>query len=170
MSNDYSSLGYFIAGLGAFAFVMVLVLIAVYIVAAIGIKKVLNYYGHRNPWMAFIPIVSTIALVQCMEADHEGNVFIFGKPIEKKWFQWFPVLQFLVGYVPMVGGIASTVLGVVCLFHLYKDLLTRADNRSTDYTLLAAVSSVIGIVWIVLCYTKFKRIISVENMLEKKEA
>lgn len=153
--SDYSSIGYMLGGLGAFAIFLVLFAVAVYIVYALGTKKVLMYYNHKNTWMAFIPIANTIALVQCMKTDAQGNVAIFGKNIERKWFQWFPVLQFVVTYIPGVGSLLSTAIGVICLAHVYKDLLSRSNASDEDNTAIAWVSAFIGIVWLVLCYSKF---------------
>lgn len=120
-----------------------------------GCKKVLAYYRHPRTWMAFIPVVSTIALVQCMKEDAEGKVAIFGKGIERKWFQWFPVLQIIVSYIPGIGSLLSTAISVICLAHVYKDLLSRTPEATGDETVISWVSAFIGIVWLVMCFTKF---------------
>lgn len=153
--SDYGSIGYMLGGLGAFAIFLVAFAVAVYIVYALGNKKVLMYYGHKNTWMAFIPIANTIALVQCMKTDAQGNVAIFGKNIERKYFMWFPVLQFVVTYIPGIGSLLSTAVGVIGFAHVYKDLLSRSNNASEDNTVISWVSAFIGIVWLVLCFSKF---------------
>lgn len=156
--NEYNAIGWILGGLGLFTSFLIIFEVAIFLISAFGIKKVLKYYGHNNIWMAFIPIVSTIALVQCMNTDANGNVFIFGKAIEKKWFVWFPVLQLVVGFIPTVGFLLSTAIGIICLAHTYKDLLNRASDSKEDNTVLAWVSSIIGVVWIALCYVKFNGI------------
>ncbi len=153
------------AVLGGLFFFFLAIAVAVYIVAAIGCRKVLKYFGHQNTWMAFIPCLNVIALAQCVKADEEDNVAVFGQKIKKNYFVLFPVLQLIVSFIPTIGGILSFAIGIIGCGITYKDLLSRSNNQG-DTTVLAWVSAVIGIVWLVMCYINFNGIEPVVEVAE----
>lgn len=151
--SDLVSLGYFIAEMGIIAIIILLLILVVYFIGVVGNIRVLEYYNHPNVWMAFIPIISTVALIQCVKEDYNGNILIFNKPIAKKHFIWAPILVVVLGFVPVLGSLLSTVLNIICLTYVYRDLLSRACRE--DMTIVSLISAFIPIVWVVMCYINF---------------
>lgn len=150
-----SDLGSALAITGGVILFVLLIIVGAYLLGAFATRRVLLYFGHERPWMAFIPVVSTIACVQCMQTDAEGNVALFGQNIKRDIFQWYPLITIVVAFVPVIGSLVSTVANIIANAHMYKDLLSAESGQ--DEAVLAWVSAFIPIVWLVLCYVKFNR-------------
>lgn len=142
-----------LGGMVIFAFALAIV---VYIVVAIATKRVLDYYGHTYPWLAFIPYANLIALTQCMRTDEAGNIMIFGKELKKDIFQWWPLALLVCSFIPKIGTLLVLAINIIAGAHVYKDLLSAESNE--DETALGWVCGVIPIVWVVMCFVRFKKV------------
>lgn len=136
--------------------VSLIITVAVYLVVAFGTKRVLDYYGHTYPWLAFIPFGNLIALTQCMRTDEFGNIKIFGSDLQRDIFQWWPIILLVCGCIPGIGAFLVLAINIIAGAHVYKDLLSSESNQ--DETVLGWVCGVIPIVWVVMTYIRFKRV------------
>lgn len=156
---DYESLSKVIAGFGAIFGVMIIFTIIlaliVYVITSLANTRVLKYFNHKNTWGAWIPVYNQICLAECMSEDMDGNVTIFGKAVPKKYFRLWPLIPFVCGFIS--GNIAyylSLVVSLIGSVIVYKNLLSRESKR--EETGLAILSSLFGIVWVVLGFSRFK--------------
>jgi hypothetical protein len=85
-------------GIAALMVVYFLVMIAIYVVAAIGLWKMYAKAG-RPGWAAIIPVYNWWVWVE-----------MIGRP---RWWFWILVAEIVVSIIPIIGTIIGAVLGIV---------------------------------------------------------
>lgn len=146
-------LGGLFAVSGIIIVVALAIIVAAYIVQSLAIKKALTFYGYDKTWAAWIPVYQTMCLVDCIDADADGMITIFGKLFKRDYFKWYPVASVLIGFLGF-PGIITTVINMVLNFVLYKHLYEQKSGK--DETGLAVASAFIPLIWIIMCFTRFK--------------
>lgn len=136
------------------------VVVALYVVEALAIMRVLTILGYQNPWMAWIPLLNYFALAR-VTANENGNTRIFGFELPNMVFCFWWVAWLAVDYIPNVGGLLGIVLRVICLGTCFIYIYSRVENKpESEVKALGYVSGLIPIIAIVkfLTYDKNLRV------------
>lgn len=136
------------------------VAVAVYVVEALAIMRVLTILGYESPWMAWIPLLNYFALAR-VTANENGNTRILGFELPNIVFCFWWVAWLAVDYIPNVGSFLGMVLRVICLGTCFIYIYSRVENKpESEVQALGYVSGLIPIVAIVkfLSYDKNYRV------------
>lgn len=126
MSNN--ALGGLLAASIGVIIVVAILIIAAYILWALAVQKVLKKLGSDMAWMAWIPILSTIALAR--EADDgTGNVDVFGMSVPVNLFMFWGIAKSVLSMVPTAGGILSFAFGGICGGVMYRTIYAKMEGR-----------------------------------------
>ncbi len=134
--------------------------VALYVVEALAIMRVLTILGYANSWMAWIPLLNYFALAR-VTADENGNTRIFGFELPNMVFSFWWIAWLAVGYIPNVGNFLGLVVRVICLGTCFIYIYSRVENKpESEVQALGYVSGLIPIVAIVkfLSYDKNLRV------------
>ena len=147
---------------GAIWIFLVAILIAVYLLSALGIKRVLEIYGYPRIWMAWIPLVQVWALAEAAaEGEDSWNLPLVKVKCPTIVFQLCWLIVFLLGYIPGVGSILSIIAAIVLYGGIYQHVFSRVENKTMDQVaVLAYISGLIQLIaWIkFLTYPKDMRL------------
>jgi hypothetical protein len=129
--------GFLALGLGLILLMLVFV-VAVYVYTALALSTIAKKLGHDKPWLAWIPVVN-IALVLQMGGFHWAWTFLVFIPIlgwvplailslvamwriyELRNYPGWLALVSLLGFIPILGGLAGIANLVVLGFVAWKD-------------------------------------------------
>jgi hypothetical protein len=141
-------MGYIIA---LFGFVIFLVFaaasIVLYLLMALGLKKLADNRNIENSWVAFIPILQLYIMGLLIE-----KLEIFGFEIPELSLV-LPVLTLitpLVSKISLVGSIYSIAVYIVFAFALYKLYKLYAPENAQIYIILSVVLPFMGPIFIYL--------------------
>lgn len=130
---------------GMFVFFIIFTL-ALYVVAALAEMKALKILGYTNTWFAWIPFLNIYALV---EVTGEESADIFGIRISTSVMKFYSLIAFGCTFVPVVGGIASFLINLLCGWWTYKYVYALLDGKTPDdESVIALLSALIGIIQI----------------------
>lgn len=148
--NGYSGGGdgdaAFIALFGAFAFVGFIFAVAIYVINAIFLMKLLKNTGHRTPGSAWVPIWNTASLFQ-----------IGG--IKQPWI-WVAVLfgaNLIASFIPVIGFIVSlavVVAAVMLMVWVAKGVQAGLGINSVGGIVLAVLIPLAWIIWMAIASGK----------------
>lgn len=154
MSNSVLS-GLLAMSFGLLVFLFALVIV-MYVLWSLAVFKVLKKLGSDWAWMAWIPVLSSIALAR--EADDgTGNVDMFGQKIPVNIFMFWSVANLLIAMIPGAGGILSRIFSTICGGLVYRSVYARCEGRTESEMLaLGLVSGFLPIIALVkfLSYKK----------------
>lgn len=108
-------------GILALVLLVFIVLIALYIVSAIGLSSIAQKEGHDKAWLAWIPIANTFLMMMLVEDDvHESMrgkyTLIYAITL---------IASFVIGgFFPLIGLVPS----VMMYYALYLLANSRSDN------------------------------------------
>lgn len=128
---------------------IIIIAVVMYVIGSLARAKVLKNLGYDKPWMGWIPIGDTYALVTSLRYGGTADLpFNINVPI---WVvQFYGVISYLISIIPVVGGIVGVLMRLVCGYWLYAHLFGIIDGKQpSEETGLAIVSAFIGIVAIV---------------------
>lgn len=141
--------------IGVIIFVFALAIL-MYVLWALAVHKVLKKLGSDMPWMAWIPVLSTIALAR--EADDgSGNVDMFGMKVPVNIFMFWAVANLILGLIPNVGRLLSLVFSGICGGVMYRTVYAKCESRrENDMLAIGLISGFFPIVALVkfLSYKK----------------
>lgn len=153
--SEHALSGLFAMSVGVILFVFALVVL-LYVLWALAVQKVLKKLGSDIFWMAWIPILSTIALAR--EADDgSGNVDMFGQSIPVNIFMFWSIIDIALGMVPGIGNVLSFVFSGICGGIMYRTVYARCENRKeSDMLAIGLISGFFPIIALVkfLTYKK----------------
>jgi hypothetical protein len=140
----------FLAVIGSFLLVAVIISIICYLVSSIAIMKVLKILGYVNYWMAWIPVVNTFALADAADGNGTGklrlfNIIDFELPtiFYKLWF----VIGFVLAYVPKVGTVLTSLLSIACMSTVYANIFAKVERRPVEeYTAWGIISGIVPLI------------------------
>lgn len=115
-----------LAGLGVFALVLFLVLIAVYIISSLGWYKVYKTAGYDQPWFAWVPILSTIAMAKFFQTENE----------DPEWFWCVMGFYWALAFIPVIGTILVFAGGVFCFVNEIRYLMKKTGGPAQYLTLI----------------------------------
>ncbi len=118
-----------------------------YVFTSLSYKKVFEAYNYKNPVYAFIPFYSLYILAD-LTCD---SVFSLGDiKIEKKIFVWWWLINYVVEFVPGIGGFLSFIINVICKGYCHDKAIKKIDPHY-DSQVLSYLSSFIPIIlWILV--------------------
>lgn len=157
---DVDALTAMLSLLGGFVFVLLAIVIAMYVLCSMARMKVLKIYGYANPWMAWVPILCEFAIADAA-CEGKDKLPLFGASAPSWLFKFYWLISFAVGFVPVVGTVASIVLQVILLGTIYTHIYARIEDKElSDCQVLGYISGFFTIIAIVkfLCYDKDKRL------------
>lgn len=129
--TDYELMAAMMASFaGVFIFAGILG-IAVYVLYGISHMKALKAMGYDKAWAAWIPFFNSYALADCIP-ETQGDVNMFGLAIPGKVFKFWWIVSFAIYYVPVVGGILSIVVTILCAGFCYTSIYSILENKSKD--------------------------------------
>ncbi|MEA1975286.1 MAG: hypothetical protein U9N10_06965 [Bacillota bacterium] len=128
-----------------FGFVIILIFLAatvgLYLLMAIGLKKLADNRGIENSWVAFIPILQLYVL-GLLIVDLE--VFGFEIPEVSLVLPGSTLITPLVSTIPLIGGIYSLAVFIVFAFALYKLFKMYVPESAQLYVILSVVLPFMG--------------------------
>lgn len=141
-------------GIG-FLLVPVFIAIAWYVLSSIAHLKALKRLNYANAWLAWIPFGRWFALADCLDTDTAKPC---GVAMAMRYFRFWWLVQFFIGFVPTIGPIASFVLVLLCLGWTYTAVYAALDGRSeSDMAPLGYLSAIFGIIPVVKFFCLPKR-------------
>lgn len=134
------------------------VIVALYVLSALGTSYVLKAFGHKNPWMAWIPLLNYIAMAQII-ADENGDVKIFNAKLQGTLYQfWWVILLVAYWFVPgTLGNLVGIAISVVFLGTNLKAIYAKMEGKpEEDVAVIGYLSGWIGLIYMVkfLSYKK----------------
>lgn len=152
-----------IAGVGFGIILFMLVLsIAVYFVCAFATYRALKLLGYDKAWLGFIPCANMYALADVTGYDEVDLGFNIKVPMTLFKFWW--AIAYLIIMIPVVGGILSFALQILCLGWNYMVVYAMLDGTSLkEQKVIGYISALIGIVPVVKFYTAKKDRIQVST-------
>lgn len=138
MSDGEAAAALGILGLGL-GFIMFLTIIGIvlYVLMAMGLKKMADNKGIENSWLAFIPIANGYIMGLVV-----GDIHLFGNVIP--YTEWILVGGSLVSFVPVIGQILAVIFVIytlVVMFQLYK---MYAPGKEVLYLVISIVFAFMG--------------------------
>ncbi len=130
---------------GGFIAVFFIIWLVFYLIDAIARYRYLKVRSYENAWMAFIPIVNIWASVEATYGDPEKiNIYGWNAPaiVMKLWPVVCYILSMLINFLPIAGSILSlilSVLNIIVLIMLFKDMMERLDNPQDGFMAVIAV-------------------------------
>lgn len=143
--------GGLIAVFAAYWIFMAAICIALYLLSALGIKRVLEIYGYPKTWMAWIPLVQIWALADAAaEGEENWDIPLVNVKCPTIVFKLSWLIVLVLGYIPSIGGVLSIIAAVVLYGGIFQHVYSRVENRSMgQVATLAYISGIIQIIaWI----------------------
>ena len=120
----------FLAILGTYLVVVLVVLLVCYVLTSLAHMKALKALGYDKAWMAWIPLAQQYALAD-VAAGNQDNVTLFGTlSVPATLYRFWWILWIVLPFVPFIGGLASTAVMVVFLGNCYVKIYARLDGTS----------------------------------------
>ena len=125
-------------------------LIVSYILTSLSYKKVFEAYNYKNPVYAFIPFYNLYILAD-LTCD---SIFLLGDiKIEKKIFVWWWLINYVIGFIPAIGGFFKFVINLICKGYCHDKAIKKV-NPNHDAQVLSYLSSFIPIIFWILVLPK----------------
>lgn len=120
----------FLAVLGAYLAVFLVIGLVVYVLSSLAHMKALKALGYSKAWMAWIPFVRLYAFAD-MAADNQESVHMFGSiSVPAVLYKFWWVVWIVLPFVPFIGSLASTVVLVVFLGNCYVKMYARLEGTT----------------------------------------
>lgn len=133
---------------GSAMLVFVAIMVVVYVVQALATQRALRILGYDKPWLAWIPLGNLFALAEVTGDD--VAVLWFGIQVPMKAFRFWWLANFVCTLIPIVGGLLSLLITVMCLTWTYSRVYSALDGVPYENEMLIAVlSAFIGIIPII---------------------
>jgi hypothetical protein len=138
---------YKLAFLGTYALFSLIILLAVYVVTALGYYTALKKLGYQNAWLGWIPIANLYALADAA-ANGEQEINIIGTiKIPAILYKFWWAVMWVCAFIPMIGTIASIAVKVIVFGHIFIRLFARLTYTSEkDQQVMGYVSAFFPIV------------------------
>ena len=139
-----NALGALLAGSLAILAIAVVLSIVFYVLWSIGCYRVLKKLGFQNAWMAWIPVVSYIALGL---AEDNKTMNLFGLDIPTVVYALWIVIWFVAGKIPSAGGILSLAVQILLSGRIYQHVYAKIEGRDESETaVIGFLSGWLGII------------------------
>ncbi len=120
----------FLAVLGAYLAVFLVIGLVVYVLSSLAHMKALKALGYSKAWMAWIPFVRLYAFAD-VAADNQESVHMFGLiSVPAVLYKFWWVVWIVLPFVPFIGSLASTVVLVVFLGNCYVKMYARLEGTT----------------------------------------
>ncbi len=120
----------FLAVLGAYLAVFLVIGLVVYVLSSLAHMKALKALGYSKAWMAWIPFVRLYAFAD-VAADNQESVHMFGSiSVPAVLYKFWWVVWIVLPFVPVIGSLASTVVLVVFLGNCYVKMYARLEGTT----------------------------------------
>ncbi len=127
-----------LAGLGVGVMILMLVVgIVLYLLMAIGLKKMADNRGIENSWLAFIPIGNMYILGMVV-----GDIELFGNTIPHN--EWILLAGCLVSFVPVIGQFLAIIFSIYLIIVFYNVYKMYAPGKEVMYTILSVIFPFLG--------------------------
>lgn len=141
--------------------VLLLVLaVALYVLTALAVSRVLGIYGYPNAWMAWIPFVNYYALADAVCEGRE-TLTLFGKDVPSIVFKLWWVGKYIVSFVPHIGSLLGIAVAVIFFGTVLAECYARMEDKPVeDMRMLGYISGWITIIPAIkfLSYDKNKKL------------
>lgn len=125
----------------------VVIAIVCYVLWSIGCYRVLQRLGWQHPWMAWVPVLSHIALGLACNTDDNKTMNLFGLEIPTIVYALWIVIYFVVTRIPSVGSILGLLVQIVLSGRLYQYIYAKIEGKPESETaILGYLSGWIGII------------------------
>ena len=119
-----------------------LVTVAIYVISAIFLMKLLRHTGHRRPWAAWVPIMNTAAL---LEIGGFANAWpwvavLLAASVVAGAVAWIPVVGWLLFFAVVVFAIMITVW-------IARGVHAGLGMKSTGGVVLAVLLPIVWVIW-----------------------
>jgi hypothetical protein len=137
----------YLALLGAYALVTIIVVIAVYVVLSLGFYKALKRLGYANAWMGWVPVANLYALAD-VAADGQDNINVIGTvTIPAMLYKFWWAIVFVANFVPAIGSILAIAIQVICFGNIFIRLFARMSYTSQqEQQVIGYISGLLPIV------------------------
>jgi hypothetical protein len=115
---------------GVFSLVFIIVILACYVVSALGFYKALKRLGYNNAWMAWIPFANYYALADAAANGQEEVNLIGTLTIPAILYKLWWLVMLVAAFIPVIGNILVLVIRVICLGSVFIKLLARLTYTS----------------------------------------
>lgn len=139
----YSDSGVYalLAFLGAFAFIAFILVIAIYVLASLGLYKLAQNAGIENPWLAWIPVANMYILAKLVKTVKLGS---FEVPSLEIVLPVGCIAVAVLANIPVIGWLVNIAYLVLSILVLYKLFSIYRPQQATLWTVLSIIFSFIG--------------------------
>ncbi len=131
-----------LAGLGFGAIIFMLIVgLVLYLLMALGLKKMADNRGIQNSWLAFIPIGNMYILGMVV-----GDIELFGNVIPHN--EWILLAGSLVSFVPVIGQFLAIIFSIYVIIVFYNVYKMYAPGKEVMYTILSVIFAFMGPIFI----------------------
>ncbi len=146
---DDATFSIFFFGFLGLMLVTLLICVVLYVLSALGSRYVLKTLGHPSPWMAWIPLLETVALASCCE-EEDNQVYVLNQPIPMNLFVLWPVLVIVCTFIPVVGTLLCLAINVLAGGSMYAILYAKMEGKTRqECATLGYVSALICLIPVV---------------------
>lgn len=144
---------------------LLIIILVVYIIAAITLYKIATKFHYSYAWLAWIPIANTYLMF--ILPLKKFKVLIFNKELERVHAFWIYigicVGELILGFIPLLNIISLLILiaGVILfIYPMYHDLyeLFVDESTATTYAVLSLLIPGIAIVFFLIIAGKEPRL------------
>lgn len=142
-----NALGALLAGSLVILAIAVVLSIVFYVLWSIGCYKVLKKLGFQNAWMAWIPVVSYIALGLACNTEDNKTMNLFGLDIPTVVYALWIVIWFVAGRIPGAGGVVSLAVQILLSGRIYQYIYAKLEGKKESETaVIGFLSGWLGII------------------------
>ena len=139
--------------LAGWAFILIIMLVASYLLQAFSIYYVLKNLSYPEPLLAFIPFANMYALSSIVPSYNDGKVYVTATiGIKREVFNIWWLIAILVTMIPAVGWLLSLIIRIPCYTRIIQYVYSVFDKRrEEEETILAVVSAIFPIIFFIRC-------------------
>lgn len=126
--------------------------IVAYLINSIACLKFFKTMGYPRPGLDFVPVASNIIMAGLATSDRVKVHLFSGISISQNVFKFYQVIVLVLNVVPVIGGIFSLVVRIICGFRAYSAVLGCFENYQEGSLNTAVMSAVSIFVPFVLWY------------------
>lgn len=133
-------------------YVVFLMVAVLYAFHAGGEYVMLKRMQYDRPWFAWIPLCNLYALADvATEGMDEVRLYKWNIPV--MWFRFWYAGIIVLNMIPIIGGLASTALSIICFAMCYIKIFAYCENKcEEDVRVISYIAAIIPVVATVKFY------------------
>lgn len=121
--------------------------IVMYVLWSVGCMRVLKALGWQAPWMAWIPVLSHIALGLAINTDDNKTMKLCGLDIPTFIYAFWIGFYLIAIRIPGVGNLIGLIVMIALSGRIYQNIYSRLEGKPESETMIIGfLSGWLGII------------------------